>query len=145
MGIFKNRVNVDDYLKASKTTWVYRWSNTAQEQGEYIVASGIVDRYRKENRFNLFRFFNETYRPYIKYGEITQISGKVVFSSLFLILLSISVLSFYKFELFSYLYISLTVLLFVSLFIHLKFRDKYDIAKEKYNEEKKIQIGEENK
>jgi len=136
MNIFKNRINVDDYLKASKVKWNYDFDNTIHEQGEYLIAIEIVEKYRKQNRFNLFKSLNESYRPYIKYGKISLISGKFVYISLFLmIILLIPLYLLVKYIAFFYIFIM--ILLLISLFIYMKFIDKYEKEKEKYEKEKK--------
>ena len=135
MNIFKNRVCVDAYLKANRFIWMVLWSTDKQTE-EYKENEKIVKSYNRQNRLNIFRFFNERYRPYIKYGNYSRWSGKMLYTSLILFMISMSVLFFNK-DVFMFLYIINSLLLFGSVFLHGHYRDKYDKEKKIYQEAKK--------
>ena len=135
MNIFKkDKVNVDDYLKALKVKWNYNFYNSVEEQGEYIIATEIVDKYKKQNKYNLFRVLNEKYRPYIKYGKISQISGKI-FTVFFILFFVQLIIFFTNIDLFVYSYSVITTIFLLSRYIHMHYRDKYEKEREIYLKE----------
>jgi len=75
------------------------------------------------------------YRPYIKYGKISLITGKILISSLFLMMLQMFFF-FTQINILIYSYLITMLILIISLYVHLHYRDKYDIEKTKYYEEK---------
>jgi len=138
MNIFKNRIHVDTYLDAERFVWNHNFEiyYKNEKSDDIDKNKAIIEQYRKENFLNPFKFFNERFRPYIDYGLKSQITGKLIFISLFFFFISIFSTMFLK-SLFVFIYLFSVSSMMISLFLHQKYRDKYEIAKEKYEKEKK--------
>ena len=139
----KNKISYETYLKNKKICG--REYNDVIEQGESIVACGICDEYKRQNRFNMFTDINEKYRPFIKSGKLLSIISKIHIISIILFIFSdINIMyfsnttDFYKLNIYSQFFLIFSLLSIIITHFIIRINVKiYNKERDRYNSEKK--------
>jgi len=144
MNIFKakeNKVSYETYLKCKSILNYANWGFSIESEAEMIIAQGVCDEYKKQNKYNLFRRINEKYRPFIKYGKISrflEIYFWLSFISYIAYILYTMILfgSGSKSDLAFGIVIFITMNFLITFFFFMSYRDKYEKEEKKYKRNK---------
>lgn len=135
------RVSYDEFEKASRFYWMKVWGadypGSSNETKEKISkCKETIRLYRKQNRFNPYKFIDAQYKGYIDYGKKARLTAKIMFTLLFFQTLSVIFIGFWQ-DIAAVIMLSFMPVILVLLFMNMKMQSKYEKARDEYDYQKK--------
>ena len=129
------KVNYDEYRNAVNNYYFDEYffvkKISIKDKNKY---KEIIDLYKKQNKYNIFRFLDERYFGDTKYGSKALFFSKSVFITLFLYFLVIIYLilgHYFNYQIYFPLIIIATVIFIISLILYQKYDFLFDDEKYK--------------